>query len=190
MKTSESPTLPTELSPILAASLLGATPLAWLPAPEVPAPYQQLLVHDHDMTSELAGFHRDSIILTILQSDLSGDSYFREVTLHAATTGHPIEYGLIEILLDSFPTELRPLILAGETPLGAILTTSGLVFRSEPQGYFSIPAQGLSAVFPQSSSGAILFGRYNHLLCGESTCLARILEILPPAQPNPETSHV
>jgi chorismate-pyruvate lyase len=179
MKTREVPTLPAELSPLLAASLLGAMPLVWLPAPEVPEPYQQLLVHDHDMTSELSGFHQDSISLTILQSQQTGYLYFREVTLHAAATGAPVEYGLIEILLDSFPAELRPLILAGDTPLGSILTTSGLNFCSEPQGYFTIPADVLRAVFPQSPTGAKLFGRYNHLICGENTCLARILEILP-----------
>ena len=180
MKTTESPTLPAELSPILAASLLGATPLAWLPAPEVPAPYQQLLVHDHDMTSKLAGFHRDSISLTVLHSRQLGDIYFREVTLHAATTGAPVEYGLIEILLDSFPADLRPFILAGDTPLGTVLTTSGLSFSSEPQGFFTIPADVLRAVFPKSPTGAKLFGRYNHLIGGDRTCLARILEILPP----------
>ncbi len=174
------PTLPAELSPLLAASLLGATPLAWLPAAEVPSPYQQLLVHDHDMTSELAGYHQSPISLTVLQSRQTGNIYFREVTLHAATTGAPVEYGLIEILLASFPAELRPLILAGDTPLGTILTTSGLDFRSEPQGFFIIRADVLRAVFPNSPTVAKLFGRYNHLICGESTCLARILEILPP----------
>lgn len=180
MKTTEFPMLPAELSPLLAASLLGATPLGWLPAREIPAPYQQLLVHDHDMTSELTGFHRDSISLSVLQSRQAGNIYVREVTLHAAATGTPVEYGLIEIRLDSFPADLRPLILAGDTPLGAILTTSGLDFRSEPQGFFTIPADVLRTVFPQSSTGANLFGRYNHLICGESTCLARILEILSP----------
>ncbi len=180
MKTTESPMLPAELSPILAESLLGATPLAWLPAAEVSPPYQQLLVHDHDMTSELAGFHQDSISLTVIHSRQTGNIYFREVTLHAATSGAPVEYGLIEILLDSFPAELRPRILAGDTPLGAILTTSALDFRSEPQGFFTISGDVLRAVFPKSPSGAKLFGRYNHLIRGESVCLARILEILPP----------
>lgn len=167
------------LAPLLATSHLGAVPLSWIPATEIPAPYQQLLVHDHDMTSQLAGYHRDSISLSVLQSRQTGNIYFREVTLHSASTGAPVEYGLIEILLDSFPTELRPLILAGDTPLGSILTSSGLDFRSEPQGFFTIPADILKTVFPQSATGAKLYGRYNHLIRAESTCLARILEILP-----------
>ena len=168
-----------ELSPLLATSHLGAVPLSWIPATEIPQPYQKLLVHDHDMTSELAAFHGDSISLTVLRSQLDDLIYLREVTLHAATSGNTVEYGLIEILLDSFPPELRPRILAGDTPLGAILTTSGLPFRSEPQGYFTLPAQSLATIFPHSPTGKILFGRYNHLVGDDSNIFARILEILP-----------
>lgn len=173
------PTLPADLAPLLAVSPLGGTPLAWIPAADVPAPYQQLLVHDHDMTSELAAFHRDEITLEVLHSCQSGETYLREVVLHTASSGTPVEYGLIEIRLDAFPADLRPLILAGQTPLGAILNASGLAYRSEPQGFFTVPAGTLDRIFSPSPSGAVLFGRYNHLVCGESTCLARILEILP-----------
>jgi hypothetical protein len=179
------PVLPAELAPILAVSPLGESPLAWIPAAAVPAPYQQLLVHDHDMTSELAAFHRDEITLEVLHSRQSGDTYLREVVLHTASVGTPVEYGLIEIQLAAFPADLRPLILAGQTPLGAILNASGLAYRSEPQGFFTVPAKTLDRIFSPSPSGAVLFGRYNHLVCGESTCLARILEILPAAK----TSH-
>lgn len=173
------PIVPAELSPILAVSHLGETPLSWLPAQAVPAPYHRLLVHDHDMTSELAGFHDDSITLKVLHCQRTSGDYVREVTLHAATSGMPVEYGIIEILLDSFPAELRRRILAGDTPLGAILNDSSLDYRSEPQGFFTVPASSLREIFPQSDDGAVLFGRYNHLMNGESTCLARILEILP-----------
>ena len=174
------PVLPAEFSPFLAASLLGAEPLAWLPAAEVPPPFHQLLVHDHDMTSELADFHGDSIRLKVLHSRQAGLLYFREVSLHAAASGTPVEYGLIEISLEVFPVSLRQLILAEKLPFGTLLNDSGLAYRSEPQGFFTVPADPLRAVFPQPSSGEILFGRYNHLVSGESTCLARILEILPP----------
>ena len=172
-------TLPSALSVLLATSHLGVAPLTWIPATEIPQPYQKLLVHDHDMTSELAAFHGDSISLTVLHSQLDDPIYLREVTLHAAATGTTVEYGLIEILLGSFPPELRSRILAGDTPLGSILITSGLPFRSEPQGYFTVPAQVLDSIFPHSPTGKILFGRYNHLVGDDSNIFARILEILP-----------
>jgi len=167
------------LAPLLATSHLGTVPLSWMPANEVPQPYQNLLVHDHDMTSELAAYYGDSISLTVLHSQLDDPIYLREVTLHATTTGKLVEYGLIEILLDSFPPELRPRILAGDTPLGAILTTSRLPFRSQPQGFFTVPGQALESIFSPSTSGKILFGRYNHLIGDDSKIFARILEILP-----------
>jgi chorismate-pyruvate lyase len=179
MKTAHPPTLPAGLSPLLAVSLLGTTPLTWIPATSVPQPYRQLLVHDHDMTSELASFHGDSISLTVLHCRHHGNHYLREVTLHAATSGAPVEYGLIEIRLGAFPAALHPQILAGNAPLGGILNDAGMEYRSDPQGFFTVPAECLSSVFHRSDADGILYGRYNHLICGESTILARILEILP-----------
>ena len=176
------PTLPEELSPILATSRLGSTPLSWVAADQVIPPFRDLLVHDRDMTSALERFHGDSITLEVLHSKHHDDTYLREVTLHAAASGSPVEYGLIEILLDSFPSDLRPEILAGETPLGAILNQSGLGYRSHPQGFFTVPKPALNGIFPQSSGGELLYGRYNHLIRKDtSACLARILEILPPS---------
>jgi hypothetical protein len=134
------------------------------------------------MTSALASFHRDSINLTVLRSRQLDDCYFREVTLHTSTVGTAVEYGLIKIHLDLFPPAFRPQILEGKTPYGLVLNATGLAFRSEPQGFFSVSASPLLALFPQSSGGEILFGRYNHLVVGENTLLARIIEILPPAK--------
>ncbi|WP_193211728.1 hypothetical protein [Luteolibacter marinus] len=173
------PTLPEELSPILASSRLGTTPLTWIPATSVVPPFDRLLVHDHDMTSELARFHGDSIALQIHRALHQDGTYLREVTLHAAASGEPVEYGLIEILLDSFTAQLRPRILAGDTPLGAILNESGLPYGSEPQGFFTVPVDSLHGTFPRSAGGEILYGRYNHLISRDGPCLARILEILP-----------
>ena len=172
--------LPPEFHPLLSGSRLGAAPLAWLPPSEVLDPYRQLLVHDRDMSSALAGFHGDAITLTVLRSRQIDDCYFREVTLHTAAAGTPVEYGLIKIHLELFPAEFRPQILEGKTPYGLVLNATGLAYRSEPQGFFSVSAAPLHALFPQCSGGEILFGRYNHLVVGENTLLARIIEILPP----------
>lgn len=176
----DSPTLPAELSPILKRSHIAETALHWVDSNTVPAPYQELLVHDHDMTSALEGFHGEPIALEILQSEQHDDLYLREVVLHGASSGRPVEYGVIEILLDSFPDDLRQLILDGLLPLGQILNESGLPYRSEPQGYFSVPSDDLGHLFPQSPGGENLYGRYNHLILAEnSKPLAKIIEILP-----------
>ena len=176
------PHLPAELDQILSCSHLAGAPLMWIPSESVPEPFQHLLVHDHDMTSELAAFHEDSISLQVIHSEQNDHLYLREVTLHATTKGNPVEYGLIEILLDHFPEDLRPRILAGDTPLGAILNSSGLTYHSQPQGFLSVPTESLKEVFPKSPGGGNLYGRYNHLMrSDDDSCLARIIEILPSA---------
>ncbi|MGE9271009.1 MAG: hypothetical protein ACQKBU_09435 [Verrucomicrobiales bacterium] len=174
------PHLPAELDRIVSRSHLATTPLGWLPAEGIPSPFHQLLVHDHDMTSELERFHEDTLTLAVMDAEQTGGLYLREVTLHTSTTKKPVEYGLIEILLDHFPVDLRSRITAGATPLGALLNESGLQYYSKPQGFFSVPAPCLKAVFPPSTHGEILYGRYNHLMRHDGDlCLARILEILP-----------
>lgn len=171
--------LPVELSPVLARSRLSGLPIEWLAAGAVPQPYRRLLVHDHDMTSELERFHRDRISLRVLHSLRDGDRYLREVTLHAAVSEKTVEYGFIEILLGAFPRELRPQILAGETPLGAILNAAGFSYGSAPQGFLGIPPEGLREVFGPAATSEILYGRYNHLIRADGALLARIIEILP-----------
>ena len=175
-------TLPAELSPILDHSQMAGAPMSWVDGGAVPQPYGRLLVHDHDMTSELERFHGSPLTLEVLRFKHDGSVYLREVVLHAGGSGEPVEYGVIEILLDSFPAELRPLILGGEVPLGRILNDSGMRYHSEPQGFFHVPEADLGAVFPGSTGGANLYGRYNHLIRADgSRVLAKIIEILPSA---------
>ena len=154
--------------------------MRWIDGSEMPQPYRRLLVHDHDMTSELQNFHDDSISLEVLRWLRKENTYMREVILHASTSGQPVEYGVIEILLDSFPLDLHPPILEAHLPLGGILNDSGLPYHSEPQGFFAFPEAGLTGVFPGPPCGGILYGRYNHLVRPDhSKILAKIIEILP-----------
>lgn len=177
--TPKPPTLPEELSPILATSHLAGTPLQWMSAGDMPQPYRGLLEHDQDMTSMLEAHHGEKLHLEVLKSIKDGDVYLREVVLHLSD-GAPVEYGIIEILLDSYPEDLHPLILSGEIPLGQILNDYGPAYVSSPQGFLHVPTEKLSDLFPSSSGGEILYGRYNHLIrADDSRPLARIIEILP-----------
>jgi chorismate-pyruvate lyase len=133
------------------------------------------------MTSELAAFHGEAIRLEVLKGERHPHCHLREVVLHAATSGTPVEYGVIEILLDAFPATLHADILSGAKPLGTLIVEAKLPFHSEPQGFFTIPAEAIAKIFPQSSGGENLYGRYNHLIRGDGSCLARIIEILPSA---------
>jgi hypothetical protein len=174
------PTFPTELAFIVGESHIADTPLSWIAPEEMPGPFRGLLAHDHDMTSELAAHHGDTIRLEVLKSERHDHCHLREVVLHAATSGRAVEYGVIEILLDAFPAVLHADILSGTNPLGTLIVQSRIPFRSKPQGFFTIPSEAIAGIFPESAGGEILYGRYNHLIrSDDNRCLARIIEILP-----------
>ncbi len=146
----------------------------------VPEPYRTLLVHDGDMTSRLERFHGGSIMLSVRRRELSGDLYRREVVLHMASTGKPVEYGAIEIDLGIFSPALRERILEGRLPLGGLLNTFRERYHSRPKAFIKLgPDVVMSSIFGQEPSQEF-YGRCNELLDENDGVFARIVEVLRP----------
>lgn len=162
---------------MLTASGLKGVELRWISEFEIERPYQQLLSHDRDMTSTLANFHGGEVELQVIQEYQVADLYLREVIL--SVEEKPVEYGLIEIHLQNFPEDLRERITGKGEPLGNILNTSGLPYKSTPESFLSIKSDDFAPNFFPPTGGKSLFGRYNQLLNPDDRVLARILEILP-----------
>lgn len=169
--------LSAQISRLQKDSLLDGVSLDWIEPQEIEEPYRGLLFHERDMTSTLAAFHGEAIGLTVLQERQVEGAYLREVLLSAGEK--PVEYGLIEVLLENFEESLQARILSGKEPLGGILNESGLGYRSRPQGFLRIRREDFAPDFFPSLGGNFLFGRYNALLDARDRVLARILEILP-----------
>lgn len=149
---------------------------------EIPEPARSLLVHQGDMTSRLQRFHQSAISLRVLQANRVGeDIYSREVLLLAESTGAPVEYGAIEIFLASLPAHVRALILEGKVPLGGILNTSSVGYRSEPQEFFRLRQSPALTTLLGAAPGIPLYGRCNVLRTVEGIVIARIVEVLPNA---------
>ncbi len=161
------------------ADRVGIDGFEWIDAAAVPAPYDRLLVHGGDMTSTLERFHGSTIGLRVIRCERDGDHYFREVALIRERDGRPVEYGVIEILLDSVPPAVAERIVGGREPLGGILVESGTRFSSRPGGFFRIARGRVGGVFVESPGGEVLHGRYNQLLAADGGTIARIIEILP-----------
>jgi chorismate-pyruvate lyase len=159
-----------------------------LPACEVidgaamPEPYRGLLVHHGDMTSRLEAFFGGEIEIEVLHREHTPDAYRREVVLHIAATGLPVEYGAIEIDLSAFDDELRRLILEQHLPLGGLLNRFGIRYRSEPKGFIKLGADAvMQQVFAAPGAGEF-YGRCNVLLGEGDRTLARIVEVLRPTE--------
>ena len=159
---------------------LSAGSFHWIEGSEMPLPYRDLIMHNKDMTSTLADFHRSGIGLEVLKETNEGSGYVREVVLFAEPTGKPVEYGAIRIQLDHFRPEVRNAIVEGKEPLGSILNRMQYTYVSRPKGFFFIQAPLVSQKRFGCSEDSILYGRYNQLFNGEENEVAQIIEILPP----------
>jgi len=153
--------------------------------PAVPEPYRKLLVHRGDMTSRLETFHGGPIVLEVLHREHTPDAYRREVVLRIDPSGLPVEYGAIEICLEAFPADLRQLIVEAHLPLGGLMNSHHVKYRSEPRAFIRLgPDRVMRRIF-EVPTAQEFFGRSNVLLGAEGETLARIVEVLRPAEARP-----
>lgn len=171
------------LGEFLGSSVVSGACIEWCRPEDVPQPYRDLLWHDGDMTSSLERFHRDELTLQILRVEEAEGNYLREVVLRRKSDGKAVEYGVIEVVLPAFSASMRMAILAGGQPLGGLLNSTGLVYGSQPIGFFGIKGAEMGEIYPETPSGELLYGRYNQLIDEQGVCLARIVEVLPKSEP-------
>lgn len=152
-----------------------------VPGPAVPQPYQELLVHDGDMTPTLEKFHEATIHLEVMRREQRDNFYFREVVLLTDDLNERVEFGAIKIFLNLFPKAARNDILAERLPLGSILAKYCIEHTSRPKGFLRIQSDEFINKALGLSGRHVLYGRRNTLSNPEGHPLAEIVEILPPA---------
>lgn len=149
---------------------------------EVPEPYRQLLVHSHDMTPTLEGFHQDRIHLQVLARVLDGDALWRQVLLKLDGSHRPVEFGAIVIYLQHFTPAAREEVLQGRRPLGTILHDHQIEHQSRPLRFIRVTSDGTMIDALQLTGPGTLFGRRNVIRNAAGRELADIVEILPPSE--------
>ena len=147
---------------------------------EMPQPYRSLLVHEHDMTSTLEGFHDGQIHLRVLSSAQEGNLYRREVVLAVDGSDAPVEFGAIRIHLAALPAPTRIQVLEAKRPLGAILSECAVEYTSRPRVFFRIDSDDVINRALELSGKQHLFGRCNEISDTTGRSIAEIVEILPP----------
>jgi hypothetical protein len=155
-----------------------------IPGEDMPQPYRTLLVHENDMTPQLAEFHKSPIQLEVLRREQRGDFYYRGVVLHAGEGElYPVEFGAIKISLLLFPTAARREILEEKTPLGAILAKYKIAHTSRPKAFLKLKSDRFINEALRLEQDQLLYGRRNTHADLQGRPLAEIIEILPPARP-------
>ena len=139
----------------------------------------RLLVHEGDMTSRLESYHEDDVKVRKLSSSNDGKSYFREVVLETVETPKAVEYGAIEITLNSLEAEQKDLVIEGKQPLGGILNDARIPYSSAPRAFLKVvPDQAIIEAFGSVGSEH-LYGRSNEITSYNGNTIAYIVEILP-----------
>ena len=150
-------------------------------ADEVPAPYRELLVHEHHMTVTVEKHHGGAVDVRILARRHTGDFYARKILLALHGTGPVVQFGIMKINLRHCNQQVREEIIAGQTPLGRILIQHNVLRRIEPTAYLRVlpdPAMmkwfGLDAPKPT-------YGRLAFIHCDEQPAV-ELLEIVVPEE--------
>jgi chorismate-pyruvate lyase len=146
---------------------------------DVPEPYNQLLVHNGDMTPRLENFHKASIHLEVIHSRRDNNRYTRQVILRVDGSNKPVEFGAIEINLALFDDKSRNDILLGTRPLGGILRDHTITHSSWPKAFLRLESDWMISAALASPVGSTLYGRRNTLFAPNNEALAEIVEILP-----------
>ena len=146
----------------------------------MPRPYRDLLVHDRDTTSTLAGYHRDEISLRVLDRVASPEHLARHIVLQCGSARRPVEYGASRIRLDSLDDPSRRKVLEGRVPLGGILNTHEVEYGNCPRAYFAVRSNGLIGSLFELKEPRWLYGRCNCLSDPLGNVIAEVVEILPP----------
>jgi chorismate-pyruvate lyase len=156
--------------------------LTEVPPEQVPAPYQQLLVHGRTMTQVLEGFLGQRLTLRVLSRKRNGSSLWRQVVLAEAEGGRLVEFGAIRIDLSCFDERTRALLLEERVPLGRLLEDSRRPYTSQPERYFCTEADELLRDALGLEGAQRLFGRWNRLRDAEGWVMAEVVELLPPLE--------
>ena len=161
---------------------LPLPPVEFHDGAELPQPQRSLLVHQNDMTPTLRKYHASDITLEVVQAEMSDDYVMRQVVLHRARDGAPVEYGAIGIQLDGFSDKVKRLIREGHEPLGGILESENVPHSSAPRAWFTIEADEHTGDLLRVPPGTKLHGRCNALTHPGGIVFADIVEILPPEE--------
>jgi len=157
-------------------------PLPWvaqMDSKDIPEPYQQLLVHNNDMTPTLEAYHGEMVHLRVLARRLERETLFRMVTLELNGSKRPVEFGAICIHLSSFPPAAKEQALESKLPLGTILAYHHIPRISCPRAFFWVMSDATMNAALGLTESHRLYGRHNVLLTPGGETIADIVEILP-----------
>jgi len=146
---------------------------------QIPQPYQQLLVHDGDITAVLRDYWNHPIHLLTLRVTHEPGSLYRQVLVRTDEE-RVVGFGASRIYLERLRGLAHQDVLGCYQTLGAILEKHGISYQSRPSEYLTIVSDESLDLSLELPEGTLLYGRLNNLITPEGETIGETLEILPP----------
>ena len=120
----------------------------------MPAHVQRLLAHEHHMTVTVEQHFNAEVDLKVLQSQSTGESYWRKIVLTLRDSGRVAMFGLVRIDLKILDAPVRDAIRNQHAPLGRILIENDVLRKVRLVDLYRIePGEDLLRCWPRRSSG-------------------------------------
>ena len=150
-----------------------------IPRGDAPAPYDELLAHDHHMTVTVERFHNSPVDVHVLDVHQSKTHYSRKITLTRRSDGKVVQYGLVRLCLDFLESDVRKEIESQNTPLGRILIQHNVLRDVQLISLWKLTPSGeLSKLFGLENSD-VTYGRTALIYCNGVPAV-ELLEIVAP----------
>jgi chorismate-pyruvate lyase len=148
----------------------------------VPGLYRSLLDHTNHMTVTVESHHRDRVNVEVLQSDIQGEHYRREILLRTLQSNRVVQYGIVRLNLKFLSEKPRDEILAQKKPLGRVLIEHNVLRQIELFDLLRVKCGPVLANHFDVPLGTETFGRTALLHCDDEPAI-ELLEVVAP-EPN------
>ena len=147
----------------------------------VPEPYHALLVHEHHMTIAMQTYHGEPVDVEVVTERRGDATYARRSLLRLRSNGRVVQHCTVRIHLPSCSAPVCEAILAGRTPLGAILVDHNVMRRIVPLAYLLVQGAAPIAESFGAAPHTPLYGRVATIHCDGNPAI-EVLEIVAPEE--------
>ncbi len=150
-----------------------------VPSATVDEPYKSLLVHHHHMTVTMEKYHSCTVDVEVLNEQLEGEQYAREIILRSQSSGQVVQYGIVKFDFQYVTKAVKEEILSKQTPLGRVLILHNVLRHIDLGAILELKTgPKLSDIF-ECPSGSRTYGRLATIFCNNKPAVD-LLEISVP----------
>lgn len=143
----------------------------------IPEVYRSLLNHTKHMTVTVEAHHADQVDVEVIQSNVVGNHYRREILLKTHSTQKVVQYGIVRLDTRFLSEEPKREILAQKKPLGRVLIEHNVLREIQLFDLLEVQCGPVLAKYFGLSTGAITYGRTALLYCDNDPAI-ELLEIV------------